>query len=160
MGSDLRQSAGTVEGRLEERAKLSNEEFSKTYAGLAARDKAEAQALAQQFAVGVLVIEGGADGREKIFVPPNSRLVAGRLPTNEISIDDANLSRKHAAFVSDGDDVYVEDLGSSNGSFVLSAGASAEAAVPERVVGRRLLAPGDVVILTPERPIEYQPLGK
>ncbi len=45
--------------------------------------------------------------------------VAGRHPPNcEIFLDDVTVSRKHAAFVRDGDGFLVRDLGSLNGTYV------------------------------------------
>jgi len=44
------------------------------------------------------------------------RLVVGRLNECEITIADANASRRHAAFVREGDGWAIEDLGSTNGT--------------------------------------------
>jgi len=44
------------------------------------------------------------------------RLVIGRLGECEITIADANASRRHAAFVREGDGWAIEDLGSTNGT--------------------------------------------
>jgi len=44
--------------------------------------------------------------------------VVGRSPTVQIIINEASVSRQHARFVLVGDNVIVEDLGSSNGTFV------------------------------------------
>jgi len=44
------------------------------------------------------------------------RLVIGRLGECEITVADANVSRRHAAFVREGDGWAIEDLGSTNGT--------------------------------------------
>lgn len=53
---------------------------------------------------------------------PGSRLVVGRGDDVDISIEDAAISRRHAAFHG-GPPALVEDLGSANGTFVSRAGA-------------------------------------
>ncbi len=42
----------------------------------------------------------------------------GRHATNRLPIDDDSISRFHARFVCEGDEYYVEDLGSRNGTFI------------------------------------------
>jgi diguanylate cyclase (GGDEF)-like protein len=44
--------------------------------------------------------------------------VVGRSPTVQIIVNEASVSRQHARFVTQADSVLVEDLGSSNGTFV------------------------------------------
>src|SRR5690625_7519778 len=44
--------------------------------------------------------------------------IAGRHPNCEIFLDDVTVSRKHAAFVRDGDGFRVRDLGSLNGTYI------------------------------------------
>lgn len=44
--------------------------------------------------------------------------VVGRSPTVQLIINEASVSRQHARFVLHGDHVAVEDMGSSNGTFV------------------------------------------
>ena len=70
----------------------------------------------------VLVADmGGAQG---VQVPHAGFLLdadvvnAGRHPDSEIFLDDVTVSRKHAAFVRDGDGFLVRDLGSLNGTYV------------------------------------------
>ena len=45
-------------------------------------------------------------------------LKIGRLPHNDIIIDDTTVSREHATLIIAGDEFSVRDLGSSNGTFV------------------------------------------
>jgi hypothetical protein len=57
-----------------------------------------------------------ADGR-RITVGSQS-LVLGRLPECAVVLDDPNVSRRHAEIRRRGSDVYVVDLGSTNGTRV------------------------------------------
>lgn len=60
----------------------------------------------------------------------------GRLPDNSIVIDNPAVSGHHASLFRDGDDFIVEDLGSTNGTFV-----------NEKRVSRRMLQDGDVLLV-------------
>jgi pSer/pThr/pTyr-binding forkhead associated (FHA) protein len=117
----------------EERTKW-RQEFTLKYAEIQASDNARAQKLAIQFAVGLLIKNPEAPERERIFLPPNCRLIAGRAADNALPLpDDDRASRHHCAFYADDELAYVEDLGSPNATFVNR----------ERVTGRRPLKAGD-----------------
>lgn len=60
-------------------------------------------------------------------------LTVGRGDDSDVRVQDAGISRRHARFVIDAGHVVVEDLGSTNGTFVNGS----------RVAGRRVLADGD-----------------
>src|SRR5262245_9637583 len=85
----------------------------------------------------VLVVNDGKRERELLLV---ERLVVGRDPMCDLSHDDALLSRRHAEFSAEGDEVLVRDLGSRNGLFVNGTRAA-----------ERSLKPGDVVQIGPLR---------
>lgn len=90
-------------------------ELAEKYAELVADKPRAAQALARQFAVGVLIIEqGDVAPREKVFIAPYTRMTAGRDGDSEIVLHTLNASRRHFAISADGANVYVEDLGSRN----------------------------------------------
>jgi len=58
-------------------------------------------------------------GQEQKSVPlDKARMVVGREPTCEIHIDNLGISRQHCAFSQRGDAFVVQDLGSSNGTYV------------------------------------------
>ena len=84
-----------------------------------------------------LILSDGTRDRELQLV---GRIVVGRDPSCEVSHDDSLLSRRHAEFVTLGDEVTVRDLGSRNGVFVNGA----------RAAEHRLEA-GDVVQIGPLR---------
>lgn len=52
------------------------------------------------------------------FLLDADKTIAGRHPSCEIFLDDVTVSRKHAAFVRDGDGFVIRDLGSLNGTYV------------------------------------------
>ena len=79
------------------------------------------------------------EGPRQPFVVPLLRgqpMVVGRRAPADIVVDDASLSRLHARFLWQDDGVWLEDLGSTNGS-----------TANDRPVTRALLVPGDTVKL-------------
>jgi pSer/pThr/pTyr-binding forkhead associated (FHA) protein len=66
----------------------------------------------------------------------DSGLTIGRLPDNAVVIDNPAVSGHHARVVREGDDVVLEDLGSTNGTFVNG-----------RHVSRHVLQHGDEVLV-------------
>jgi hypothetical protein len=68
----------------------------------------------------------------KEWVLESGRLVMGRLPACEISLNDANASRQHAELVKREDGWWLVDLDSTNGTFVNGS-----------MVKERRLGPGD-----------------
>ena len=83
-------------------------EFALKYAEAQAIDSVRAQKMAVQFAVGVLIKNPETHKRERVFVPPNCRLIAGSAPDNPICLDDELASGHHCAFDADDEQVYVE----------------------------------------------------
>jgi hypothetical protein len=79
----------------------------------------------------VFVEEKPREGRE---VAAAAGAVIGREGT-EIVLPDPEVSRRHAAIRIDGDTISIEDLGSTNGTFVND----------ERITGMRALRDGDTV---------------
>jgi len=99
---------------------------------------AEAEALRAQYArpkARFLVLDGpGLEQGSAVEVVDST--VVGRAPANGVPIDgDEFASAQHARIQAGSDGVWIEDLGSTNGTFVNGA----------RVTSRRLLQPGDVV---------------
>jgi pSer/pThr/pTyr-binding forkhead associated (FHA) protein len=64
----------------------------------------------------VTVIFGGKE--EKTYQLDRSRLVVGREPKCEIQIDNLGISREHCAFSQRGEAYLIQDLNSSNGTYV------------------------------------------
>ena len=63
------------------------------------------------------------------------QITIGRDSTNGITINDAEISRRHARLTFQGGKYILEDLGSTNGTFVNG----------QRLAGPRVLKPGEVV---------------
>ncbi len=87
----------------------------------------------------ITVISGPQAGLSRVL---EKEVVVGRSPECDIMIEDTTLSRRHCRFVRQGDAVLVEDLGSSNGTYLAGArlAQAARAAEGDRVqVGRSLL---------------------
>src|SRR4051794_22424963 len=78
----------------------------------------------------VVIVEGPGAGRE---FPLAGSLVAGRDPSAAIPLEDPEASRQHASITAREGGAVVEDLGSTNGTFVGD----------ERLTGSRTVAPGD-----------------
>ena len=69
------------------------------------------------------------------FTLEGDQLNIGRDSTNEITINDAEISRRHARLTFQGGKYVLEDLGSTNGTFVNG----------QRLAGPRVLKAGEVV---------------
>jgi hypothetical protein len=78
----------------------------------------------------LVIVEGPDSGREFDLA---GAIVIGRDASAGIVIDDAEASRRHASFAAEGASATVEDLGSTNGTFVNG----------ERLSGSRALSAGD-----------------
>src|SRR5512132_2092073 len=63
------------------------------------------------------------------------QITIGRDSSNTITINDAEISRRHARLTYQGGKYVLEDLGSTNGTFVNG----------QRLAGPRVLKPGEVV---------------
>jgi FHA domain-containing protein/zinc ribbon protein len=66
----------------------------------------------------VLVIRSGGGRTGESFGLDGDRMTIGRRPDSDIFLDDVTVSRDHALLVRRGDDLYLDDLGSLNGSYV------------------------------------------
>jgi hypothetical protein len=125
-------------------------EMAEKYASLVADQPASAQALARQFAIGVLILErGNSEQREKIFIAPHTRITAGRSESNELVLLSPAASQRHFAVSADGSHAYVEDLGSTNGVYLND----------HLVSTRTILHSGDVLRVDSSSHIEFQALA-
>jgi len=68
--------------------------------------------------------------------PVADGVTLGRSTENDATFADARMSRRHARIIADGGGFAIEDLGSSNGTYV-----------DGRAVAREMLVPGSVVTL-------------
>lgn len=90
-----------------------------------------------------LVLQSGPEAGTE-FVLEKPELYLGRDVNNDIMINDPEVSRRHARFIRQGENYIYEDLGSTNGSFVLS----------QRITTPVLLTPGTTITIG-ERVVIY-----
>ena len=65
-----------------------------------------------------LVIRAGGGRAGESFPLDRDRLTVGRRPDTDIFLDDVTVSRDHAILVRRGEDYYLDDCGSLNGTYV------------------------------------------
>ena len=65
-----------------------------------------------------LVIRSGGGRSGEVFNIGGERMTIGRSPEAEIFLDDVTVSRNHALLVRRRDGLYIDDLGSLNGTYV------------------------------------------
>lgn len=64
-----------------------------------------------------LILQTGPDAGKE-FALDKAEVFMGRDTNNDIVINDAEISRRHARLIREGDDYLYEDLGSTNGTFI------------------------------------------
>jgi pSer/pThr/pTyr-binding forkhead associated (FHA) protein len=67
---------------------------------------------------GALVIRSGGGRAGESFGIEGERVTIGRSPDANVFLDDVTVSRNHALLVRRRDGLYIDDLGSLNGSYV------------------------------------------
>lgn len=82
----------------------------------------------------------------KTFPMEGDVLTIGREASNAISINDAEVSRKHAQLVLQGGKYVITDLGSTNGTFVNG----------QRLTGQHVLQPGEIISLGEQINLLYE----
>ena len=65
-----------------------------------------------------LVIRAGGGRVGESFPLGGDRMTIGRRPDSDVFLDDVTVSRDHALLVRRGQDYYLDDLGSLNGTYV------------------------------------------
>jgi pSer/pThr/pTyr-binding forkhead associated (FHA) protein len=67
---------------------------------------------------GALIIRSGGGRVGQSFALRGDRLTIGRSPEADVFLDDVTVSRNHALIVRRRDGLYIDDLGSLNGTYV------------------------------------------
>jgi hypothetical protein len=83
----------------------------------------------------------------KSFPLEKSEIHLGRDVANEVFVNDAEVSRRHARLTVQAGNFMLEDLGSTNGTFVNG----------QRLTGPRMLRPGDVIQLGENVSLSFEP---
>ena len=65
-----------------------------------------------------LVVRAGGGRVGESFALDRERMTIGRRPESDVFLDDITVSRDHALIVRRGGDVFLDDLGSLNGTYV------------------------------------------
>ncbi len=65
-----------------------------------------------------LAIRSGGGRTGEVFSISGERMTIGRSPEAEVFLDDVTVSRNHALLVRRRDGLYIDDLGSLNGTYV------------------------------------------
>ncbi len=65
-----------------------------------------------------LAIRAGGGRAGEMFPVTGERMAIGRSPEADVFLDDVTVSRNHALLVRRRDGVYIDDLGSLNGTYV------------------------------------------
>ena len=73
----------------------------------------------------------------KVFSMEKTEISIGREMGSDVFVNDEEVSRRHARLTSQFGDYVLEDLGSTNGTFVNG----------QRATGQRILKPGDTILL-------------
>jgi putative nucleotidyltransferase with HDIG domain len=95
-----------------------------------------AGAQERPFMLHLRIISGASKGRTLALEEPTLPLSIGRDPDNTIALEHTAISRYHCRITAEGDAYFVEDLGSTNGTFLNG-----------RRVSRERLSPGDELIM-------------
>ncbi len=85
-----------------------------------ATDRAHSQSTAEVLAAGIeprLIVESGPS-QSGLELPLGGGLTIGRSESNDLHLDDSYLSHMHARILRRGSFFYVQDLGSTNGTFL------------------------------------------
>jgi predicted component of type VI protein secretion system len=85
----------------------------------------------------------------KVFELIQDELTIGRDITNRIVLNDPEVSRKHAHLKLQSGSYVIEDLGSTNGTFVDG----------QRLIGPHLLRPGEIIMLGEKIQLVYEGVG-
>jgi predicted component of type VI protein secretion system len=85
----------------------------------------------------------------KTFQLTGQEITIGRDPSNDITIKDPEVSRQHARLLAQAGEYVLEDLGSTNGTFVNG----------QRLIGPHLLKTGEMVLFAENVSLVYEEIS-
>ena len=88
--------------------------------------------------------------RERKYIIPNNRIQIGRYITCDIILESPYISNEHCAIFSNSNEVYIEDLLSTNGTYVNG----------KRINTNVKLQDGDIIKIHQDTFIEFKKLNK
>lgn len=88
----------------------------------------------------------------KTFLLEKEEILLGRDLANDVAISDPEVSRRHARFILHGDEILVEDLGSTNGTFLNGQRIS----IAQRLRAGDVITLGEDIVLAVEQ-VGYDP---
>ncbi len=94
----------------------------------------------------LILLSGASTGTE--YPLEKTELQLGRDLSNDIVINDAEVSRRHARLVLQGDGYVLEDLGSTNGTFIQG----------QRLAAPVVLRPGETITIGEQVKLKYEVL--
>jgi FHA domain len=102
------------------RLETQSREFAAKYAELIATNPTHAEAVREQFAGAYLHITNmsALDIPNRFFIPRDARVVIGRRGDIQLPDDARSMSLQHASIQLVGDEAFLDDLGSTNGTCV------------------------------------------
>ena len=65
-----------------------------------------------------LVVRSGGGRAGEYYIPQAERTTIGRSPDCDVFLDDVTVSRRHAVLIRRGEEWFIEDQGSLNGTFL------------------------------------------
>lgn len=93
------------------------------------------------------------DGKMSDFSIDQPSILVGRAQGNDLILDHSSVSRRHARFTIESGQLYVEDLGSANGTFIDDQKLDANS--PTRVIEKQVIRFGDVrLVFSAPAPLE------
>lgn len=137
----------TARQTIKREQKKNDSEFKLKIAEYAVKHPEEMLQIEKKLAIGILMIED-INIRIRKYIIPNNRLQIGRDETCDIVLDNPYISNEHCAIYSNSQKVYVEDLISTNGTFVNG----------KRINSKIELKDGDKIEID-DRIIKYQKLS-